>query len=109
MVRHLLLLPGVALLSSCMMLPVIDHSLPIPCPMVTRQLTLTVVEVQGVYRCHRAEDCVANLVLGSAVFAASALVSGSVAIVGNTLHWMERNGRCTHQVFTPPEATAGTL
>ena len=104
-----LLLALALLLSACVAVPVIDHRAPVPCPLVTRQLTLTVVEMQGAYRCQRTEECLASVVVGSALFAASTLVSGSVVIVGNTLHWMERNSRCTNQVFTPPEATAGTL
>lgn len=97
------------LLSGCVALPAIDHSNPIPCAMVTRELKLTVVELQDVYRCRRGDECLAALALGTAVFAASTLVSGSLVIVGNTLHWMETNGRCTNQTFTPPEATAEHL
>ena len=97
------------LLCACMTVPVIDHSRPGPCPMLTRELTLTVVEMRDAYKCGQVNDCLAVLALGSALFVASTVVSGSVVIVGNTLHWMERNGRCTNRVFTPPEATAAAL
>ena len=97
------------LLSACVALPVIDYSRPIPCAMVTRELMLTVVEMRDAYRCQRADDCLAALALGSALFMASTVVSGSVVIVGNTLHWMESNGRCTNQTLTPPDATAAHL
>ena len=100
---------AVLLLSACMTVPVIVHNRPLPCPMVTRELTLTVLEMRDAYRCRLTDECLAVLALGTAVFVASTVVSGSLVIIGNTLHWMETYGRCTTQTFTPPEATAAQL
>ncbi len=107
--RRALPLALVPLLSACIAVPVIDHSRPVPCAMVTRELRLTVVELQDVYRCRRGDECLAALALGGAIFVASTVVSGSLVIVGNTLHWMETSGRCTDPAFTPHDAAAAPL
>lgn len=61
------------------------------CEMITRQLKLE-SEVLGAPDCgDSAEAC---LVLYIGVPAASLVVSGSVVLAGNTLHWMEYHGRC---------------
>jgi hypothetical protein len=81
------------MLSGCLVLPKVDMNQPVPCPMVTREVTLDVVQMASVGHCHQ-HDCLLQLTAGTVIFAASAVVSGSVALVGNTLHWIERVGKC---------------
>lgn len=40
------------------------------------------------------EGCAALLVLAGAVTAASVVVSGSVAVVGDTVFWLQDEGHC---------------
>lgn len=40
------------------------------------------------------EACGALLVLAGAVTAASVVVSGSVAVVGDTVYWLQSEGQC---------------
>ncbi len=80
-------------LSGCLVLPKVDMNQPVPCPMTSREVTLDVVQMAGVGPC-RQHDCLLQLTAGTVIFAVSAVVSGSVALVGNTLYWIERTGKC---------------
>jgi hypothetical protein len=98
----MLLVIATTLLSSCLVLPKVDMNQPLPCPLVTRQVTLDVVQIASIESC-RGDACLMQLTAGGVIFAASAVVSGSVALVGNTLHWIERLGKCARQ-FTPSDS-----
>lgn len=39
-------------------------------------------------------DCAGVLLVGGVVSAASAVISGSIVLVGNTVYWLEKRGRC---------------
>lgn len=58
------------------------------CKMVTREMTLDRVEGVLPY-CHN-EDCAvaAVMLLGTAV------VSGSIVVINNSVHWLEKQGKC---------------
>ena len=47
----------------------------------------------GFQRCS-GDGCVALLAATGAVTAATAVVSGSIALVGNVVYWFERQGQC---------------
>jgi hypothetical protein len=47
---------------------------------------------------------VALLVAAGVVAAASAVVSGSIAVVGNVVYWIEQQGQCKPDAVRPPEA-----
>lgn len=60
------------------------------CNIVSRKMVLDNVQTVGVVNCsHR--ECLA-VILGVAV--ASMIVSGSIVVVGNTVYWLEKQGRC---------------
>jgi hypothetical protein len=80
-------------LSGCLVLPKVDMNQPVPCPLVTREITLDTVQLAHIEHCY-GDACLLQLSTGAVVFAASLLVSGSVALVGNTIHWIERVGKC---------------
>ncbi|OAI51472.1 hypothetical protein AYO46_01400 [Betaproteobacteria bacterium SCGC AG-212-J23] len=44
--------------------------------------------------CGDARGCALFLVAIGAVAAASVVISGSVVLVGNTIHWLEKQGKC---------------
>jgi hypothetical protein len=80
-------------LSACVVVPVVDRRAEVPCDMATRQITLDVQQIAALGGC-RGDECLAQLVVGGFVFATSLVVSGSVAIIGNTMHWIERARKC---------------
>jgi len=77
------------MLSSCI-LPKTVQDDSSDCKTVTKNLTLEVMNYSGVY-CHDHEQC---LVEATLLLAANA-VSGSIVIIGNTAHWLEKKARCS--------------
>jgi hypothetical protein len=84
---------AVLALNACVVVPVMDRRAEVPCDMATRQITLDVQQIAALGGC-RGDECLAQLVVGGFVFATSLVVSGSVAIIGNTMHWIERARKC---------------
>jgi hypothetical protein len=91
--KHAAAAATVLTLSGCLVLPKVDMNQPVPCPLVTREVTLDTVQLGRISHCY-GDACLLQLTAGTVVFAASALVSGSVALVGNTIHWIERTSKC---------------
>ena len=56
--------------------------------------------------CNSAECLLSLLVSGSAVTATSFIVSGSIVVVGNTIHWLEKQGTCKKGVVHGSVETA---
>ena len=88
--RALLIVPTLA---GCIVLPQTEIVYDPDCKMHTRQVTLQTAYIGGFQRC-AGDGCVAMLAAAGFVTAASVVVSGSIAIVGNVLYWAERQGRC---------------
>jgi hypothetical protein len=103
----MLMATATTLLTSCLVLPKVDMNQPVPCPLVTRQVTLDVVQIAAIESC-RGDACLMQLATGSVIFVASAVVSGSVALVGNTLHWIERMGKCAGRESPVVMSSGGT-
>ncbi len=101
-----LLLGTVALsLAGCLVVPQAEPEAQ-DCALTTRSWSLTVVnadvdaqvtlnEMQRLAAtdCDKPE-CLILVAPALAISAGSAIVSGSVMVVGNSLHWLERQGRC---------------
>ncbi len=87
-----LLLAALAL-GSCIVVPVSQTVYDPDCRTATRQVTLEAAYLGGFTRC-AGDGCVAMLAAMGVVTAASVVVSGSIAIVGNVVYWLERQGRC---------------
>ena len=80
-------------LAGCIVLPQTETVYDPECQMHTRQVTLQAAYIGGFQRC-AGDGCVAMLAAAGFVTAASVVVSGSIAILGNVVYWMERQGRC---------------
>jgi hypothetical protein len=82
-----------ATLQACVVVPreaaVYDAS----CQVYARQLVLSVEQV-GVFGGCANEGCVALLVAAGAVTAVTAVISGTIVIAGNIVHWFERGNGC---------------
>ena len=88
------LLPGlVTLLTACVFVPRTVHVYDEDCQISYRQMVMSVEQIGGIGRCHN-ESCAAALVALGAVATVSAVVSGSVVIVGNVVYWFEKRNQC---------------
>lgn len=78
-------------LSSCTFVPKVtrdpDDS---RCKLVTRQLTLDLIVPNGSSSCND-HNC---LVAAAVYTAATGVVSGSIVLAGNMVHWLEKAGKC---------------
>lgn len=91
--RHLPLLAAAALLSACVVVPQTREVYDEKCRMLTKEVVLETA-VLGQFRGCNDKECALMLASMGVVTAATAVVSGSVAVVGNVVYWFERQGRC---------------
>ena len=96
------LVASVGVLAGCIVVPQTQTVYDPECQVLTRQVTLEAAVVGGFTSC-AGEGCAAMLATLGIVTAASVVVSGSIAIVANTVYWLERQGRC----IRGPAGTAG--
>jgi hypothetical protein len=82
------------LAGGCMVVPRTTHQYDPDCQLVHKRVTLDVQQVNAVAHCGSGADCAGQLAFLGLVGAASAVVSGSVALVGNVAYWLERQGQC---------------
>lgn len=80
-------------LAACIVVPQTREVYDPACRLLTRQMTLEAAYLGGFQRCS-GEGCLALLSAAGAVTAVSAVVSGSIALVGNVVFWFERQGQC---------------
>ena len=81
------------LLSGCVYLPETSVRYDPKCGVYERKMTMQPYQVGTLMGC-RDEGCVAGLVAAGVVSAASAVVTGSVVVVGNVVNWLEKQGQC---------------
>jgi len=84
-------------LVACAFVPKVDHKQKYArnCEMYTKELTLDAVSLGGL-------DCGGNsscVVVASLVPVTTFLVSGSIVLVGNTVHWLEYQGSCDESLL----------
>lgn len=81
------------LLAGCVVVPRTIESYDSHCRMVARRMTLDAMQVATLGGCNN-EGCAVLLAAAGVTAAASAIVSGSIAVIGNVAYWLERQGRC---------------
>lgn len=78
-------------LTSCAYVPKVIHD---PdnrrCDLDTKKRTLK-LNAQGVYNFHNCPDC---LIAAGIYSTATAIISGSIVLIGNTVHWLEKQAKC---------------
>ena len=99
---RLVALAAGAALAGCVMVPVKVADDDPRCTDVTHHMELKAVELTNLRLCGGAA-CEATVVIAAGLAAASALVSGSVVVVGNVVYWAERQATCH---ASPPGAIA---
>lgn len=80
-------------LTGCMVVPKTTRSYNPECQVIERHVTLEPQQMGTIGSCRGAE-CTAILAFYGVVAAASVVVSGSVAVVGNVVHWLEERSQC---------------
>lgn len=88
------LLAVCGLLQACIVVPHTREYFHADCQILTREVVLEAAVIGRFQGCV-GDACTAMLLTAGAVTAASAVVSGSIALVGNVVYWIERQGRCT--------------
>jgi len=94
--RCLLLLTLTVALQACVFVPRTTEVYDFDCRVSSRQMELQPVQIGGFGRC-RDRECAVILVAAGATAAASAIVSGSIVVVGNVVYWFEKQGRCQRE------------
>jgi hypothetical protein len=82
-----------ALLAACVFTPRAINVYDPDCQITSRQLILQAEQMPVMGHC-RGEECGAMLVVFGAVSAATAVVSGSIVVVGNVVYWFEKQNQC---------------
>jgi len=97
--RMLLLLAALPI-CGCVMVPVTVEGFDPDCRVVTHHMELQPVQLNAIGRC--GDGACAAIVLG--VSAASAIVSGSIVVVGNVGYWAEHRASCVAPPGPPSPA-----
>lgn len=93
--RRVRLFLGLAalLVQACVFVPRTTISYDEQCQFERRQMTLQAAQIGAIGSCH-GRECAAALAALGVVAAASAVISGSIVVVGNVVYWLERQGKC---------------
>lgn len=81
------------LLQSCVYVPITTTRYDADCQILARHMTMEPVQVAQLSSCSNAQ-CTDFMVVAGFTAAASAVISGSIVIVGNVVYWMEKQGSC---------------
>ena len=84
--------------AGCVIVPVQTQAYDPDCQVVTRHIELQPVVLGEIRQCS-GQGCEALVLAGLGVTAASAVISGSIAIVGNVAYWAEHRASC---IQAPP-------
>jgi hypothetical protein len=84
---------GLLVLTACVMVPVTQEVYDPDCRTMRRQIVLE-PQMIGQFNACVGRDCSGLLVALGAVTAASLVVSGSIAVVGNVANWVEHRAQC---------------
>jgi hypothetical protein len=87
-------------LPACVVVPQTREVYDPECRMMKKEVRLESAVV-GRFRACQGDACVAILVAAGAVTAATAVVSGSLALIGNVAYWFERQGQCSRAEPVP--------
>lgn len=93
-----------ALLAGCVIVPATTTRYDATCELTSRRVTLEPVQVGVFFGC-QGRECGALLVAAGVAALASAVVSGSVAVVGNVVYWIEEQGQCQGLLPRPQPAS----
>jgi hypothetical protein len=90
----LALVASTVLLQACIVVPRTVTTQEPDCAVLSRRVELEAVAIENLGHCRNNAECSGLLVVAGVTAVASAVVSGSIAIVGNIVYWTERKGQC---------------
>lgn len=96
--RHGCLWPLLPLLAACVVVPRTVERYDPECQVIARHMDLEAVQIGYIAGCSN-QGCATLIVAAAATVTASAIISGSIVVIGNTVYWFEKQGRC----LRPPE------
>jgi predicted small integral membrane protein len=82
-----------ALLCACVVVPVTVADYDTGCQVVTHHMELQAVQVGAIASCNN-QSCAALVIAAAGVTAASAIISGSIVVIGNAAYWAEHRAGC---------------
>jgi hypothetical protein len=82
-----------ALLQGCIYVPHTTTWYDEQCKIEAKHMTLRPEQIGALGSCS-GRDCVVALAAFGVIAAASAVVSGSIVVVGNVVYWLEKQGKC---------------
>lgn len=91
--RPLAAAPLALALAGCIVVPRTAEVYDPQCRTYVKQVVLETTVIASIGGCHN-DGCAVMLATLGVVSAASAVVSGSVAVIGNIVYWAERKGQC---------------
>lgn len=83
----------IVLLEACVYVPRSTQVFDSECQVVANHMELQEVQIAAIHQC-RNQECIALILVASAVTAASVIVSGSIVVAGNIAYWFERKSHC---------------
>ena len=92
---------GALLLSGCMVVPKTVSSYDPKCQVVQKRVELEARQVNVVANCGNTVECSGQLAFYGLVATSSAVISGSIAVVGNVVYWLEKQGQCVRTAPSP--------
>ncbi len=105
--RRCLTAPALLLLSGCIVVPRTADVYDPKCRTYVKQVVLETEVIGSIGHCHN-DGCVVMLASMGIITAASVVVSGSMAIIGNIVYWAERQGQCSADApGSPPPVSKG--
>lgn len=97
MTKLILLITSTLFCISCAVVPVQKAHSPrdIICGVSTHEYDLKMVEMGSINASCNSPECVVSIgVFAAAWTGVTAVVSGSIVLIGNTVHWLEQQGPC---------------
>ena len=89
-----------AFTSACVVVPVTTEDYDAECQAITHHMELRTVQLAAINQCN-GQGCQVVIIAALGVTAASAIVSGSIVVVGNMAYWAERRTGCPAPVSAP--------
>jgi len=99
--KHITFISILFFLSSCAMVPKFSENQTIPsCDLVTKKMELDLIVIDDdMCSGEEADVTIACLVTAGFIMGATTIISGSIVLAGNTVHWLEKQGTCDDKLL----------